>query len=119
MTSDESGVEVIPDEGSVCRSMDLSALAADAVQERLQAVVDDLVELRVVQRGAQAAGEALRTAGVLAAGQPGDAAQRGLDLLDGEADGARELGVEQQEVGDPPRVHAGGEAARIGLERRA
>ena len=49
MTSDERGVEVIPNEGSICRSMDLSALTADAVEEGLQAVLDDLVELGVVQ----------------------------------------------------------------------
>src|SRR5512145_80842 len=59
MQSGERRVEVIADEGSMGRSMDLPALPADAVQERLEAVVDDFVQLGVVQRGAQAAGEAL------------------------------------------------------------
>src|SRR5215211_2836452 len=98
MTSDERGVEVISDESPIGRSMDLSALTADADEEHLQAVFDDLVELRVVERGAQPAGEPFGPPGVLAAGEAGDTAQRRFDLLDGEADRARELGVEEQEV---------------------
>src|SRR5687768_15470476 len=98
MTSDESRVEVIPDEGPVGRRMDLSALVTDADQEPLQAVLDDLVELRVVQRRAQASGQPLRPARVLPTGQARDAAQGHFDLLDGEADRARELGIEEQEI---------------------
>ena len=76
MTSDERGVDLIGDEGVVERRVDLGALAADAVQERVQVVGDDLVDLGVVERRAQAAGEPLGPAGVRAAGQAGDDAQR-------------------------------------------
>src|SRR5262245_52920272 len=100
MQSGERRVEVIADEGSIGRSMDLPALPADAVQEGLEAVVHDLVQLGVVERRAQASRQPFRPSRVLASAETGDAAERGLDLFHREANRAGELGIEEEEVGD-------------------
>src|SRR5262245_43182445 len=92
-------------------------MARDAIEKRVR-VVENLVDLSVVERGVEAAGKALGAAASAAAGLFCDRPQRRLDPRRREADRARELDVQQQELDDAARPKVGGVEAAVRLERR-
>src|SRR5689334_761015 len=78
----------IPDVTLMQRRVDLSALAADALEIRMQTVAQDLVDLPVVERRVQAARQTFGAAAGHSRGLSGNLPQPLLDALRREPDGA-------------------------------
>ena len=99
--------------------MDLLALPANALHVALQAVGHDLVDLAVVERSPQPAGKPIDAARRIPPERPRDRAERRLDGIDRKAHRSREVGAQQEKLGDPFRPHIGGVALAIRFEPRA
>ena len=92
-------------------------MAGDAVEIDVR-VLEDLVDLSVVERRMEPSGEPLRPPAGAPASRLGNRPERRFDPGRREANGSRELDVQQQEFDNSPRPQIGGIATAIGLERR-
>jgi hypothetical protein len=81
--------------------------SSTVLQERAGALGLQLVEVGVLQPRPQAPGQRVGPA-ARHAGVAGDGGQVRLDLRGAEADRAREVLVQHQELQDVPRLHLGG-----------
>src|ERR1700730_3541466 len=97
--------------------MDLHAVAADLREIGVRIVVQDLVDLAVVERRVEPAGEPLGAAAHAARGVLRDRSERRLDASGGKTHRPRELRVEKEELGDALGPQIRRIVAAIRLER--